>query len=54
MLENFEDDRDDLIQQCRDAERNVHQNVKNLKKSDEAAVRNRNIERNTVSVNHST
>ena len=53
LLENFEDDRDDLIQQCRDAERKVHQNVKNLRKHDEATGRNSNIEQNTILVNHS-
>ena len=53
LLENFEDDRDDLIQQCADAEKKVHQNVKNLRKRDEATGRSRNIGQNIILVKHS-
>ena len=54
LLENFKDDRDDLIQQCTDAEIRVHQNVEKLRECEEAACRNRNMEQNAVWVNHST
>ena len=54
LLENFEDDRDDLIQQCADAEKKVHQNVKNLRKCDEATGRSGIIGQNILLVKYST
>ena len=52
LLENFEDDRNYLIQQCTDAEKKVHQNVEKLRDSEETTCRSRNMGQNKVLVNH--
>ena len=52
LLNNFEDDRENLIQQCTDTEKRVHQNVENLRESEEATCRSENKEQNTVLVKY--
>ena len=52
LIENVEDDRDDLIRQCIDAEKKVHQNVENLRECEEATCRSRSVEQNIVLVNY--
>lgn len=54
LLENFEDDKGDLIQQFTDAEKQVYQNVEKLIESEEAICRSEDLVLNTVLVNHST
>ena len=53
LLEDFEDDRNDLIQQCIDAEKKVNQNVEKLRESEEAFYRSEDMVQNTLLVNHS-
>ena len=53
LLENFEDERDNLIQQCTDAEKKVHRNIEKLRECEEAAYKSEDMVQNAVSVNHS-
>ena len=50
LSENVEDNRDDLLQQCTDAEKRVHQNVEKLRDCEGATCGSGNLDQSTILV----